>query len=270
MYDGASTGGTLTRVLRASLLDPAPEELCAFLDEQLRAGDTLVQIAGEFEVFYQGRAASVAEAGDYLVIVKADSSVQVHSHRGVKPVNWQPQTDELRVTIEDGYAVLLAERFNPAELLRVGFLAPAMAQSLDLREGGGFVLIGSESEMQAALASNPEVIEPGLALVDIELPTDVGGIDLLARDVAGRLVVVELKRGKATHEAVHQLSRYVESVRSVVGSRHGVAVEVRGVLAAPGVTAPALNRLGALGLEFKEVTALPGTRADQPEQPGLF
>lgn len=251
-------------MLRASLLTPGPDELCDFLSEQLRSGDSLVQVAGEFEVFYQGRAASVAEAGDYLVMIKSDGSVQVHSHRGVKPVNWQPQTDDLRVVLEDGYAVLLAERFSPAELLRIGFLTPAVAQALDLREGGGFVLIGSESEMQAALASDPGIIEPGLTLVDIELPTDVGGIDLMARDSAGRLVVVELKRGKANHEAVHQLSRYVQSVRALVGG------EVRGVLAAPAVTAPALNRLGALGLEFKEVTALPDQRAAVIDQPGLF
>lgn len=259
-------------MLRGSLLTPDPEELCAFLSEQLRERDSLVQVAGEFEVFYQGRAASVAEAGDYLVIVKPDGSVQVHSQRGVKPVNWQPKTDDLRVTIEDGYAVLIAERFTPSELLRVGFLAPALAQALELREGGGFVLLGSEAEMQAALASNPEIIEAGLELVDIEMPTDVGGIDLLARDTEGRLVVVELKRGKANHEAVHQLSRYVESVRSLLVGRHGSkdSVAVRGVLAAPAVTAPALNRLGVLGLEFKEVTALPSSSGAEIEQPGLF
>ncbi|HZJ08558.1 MAG TPA: hypothetical protein VFD39_02575, partial [Trueperaceae bacterium] len=91
-------------MLRASLLDPSPEELCAFVSEQLSSGDALLQVAGEFEVFYQGRAASVAEAGDYLVMIKSDGSVQVHSRRGVKPVNWQPQTDDLRVAIEDGYA----------------------------------------------------------------------------------------------------------------------------------------------------------------------
>src|SRR5690606_34643996 len=107
--------------------------------------------------------------------VKADGSVQVHGHRSVKPVNWQPQTDDVHVTVEDGSAVMLAERYTPAELLRVAFLEPAFAQALDLREGNGFVLIGSEAEMQRALALNPDIIEAGLSLVHIELPTDVGG-----------------------------------------------------------------------------------------------
>jgi RecB family endonuclease NucS len=124
--------------------------------------------------------------------------------------------------------------------------------------------MGSEAEMQASLASHPEIIEPGLTLVDLEMPTDVGGIDLLARDVDGALVVVELKRAKANHEAVHQLARYVQSVRTVWRGT------VRGILAAPAVTAPALNRLGVLGLEFREVTALPDPERDAVVQEALF
>ena len=251
-------------MLRTSLTLPTPEELASFLEAELRARDALVQVAGEFEVFYSGRAASVAEAGEYLLIVKPDGSVQVHGARGVKPVNWQPQTDDIRVSCEDDVAVMTAERFAPPETLRVGFLAPALAQSLQLLGGGSFVLLGSEAEMQAALASNPELIEPGLTLIDLETPTDVGGIDLLARDVNGALVVVELKRGKANHEAVHQLARYVQSVSRVWDGT------VRGILAAPAVTAPALNRLGALGLEFREVTALPSHQTDMTVQEALF
>lgn len=89
------------------------------------------------------------------------------------------------------------------------------------------------------MASNPEIIETGLPPFDLEMPTDLGGIDLLARDADGAIVVVELKCAKANHAAVHQLSRYVQSVKKV-WSR-----DVRGILAAPAVTAPSLNRLGA-------------------------
>lgn len=244
------------------LRDPTPRELADFLLEQLRVGGALIQVAGECEVLYSGRAASVAEAGDYLVMVKSDGSVQVQGARGVKPVNWQPQTDELCVAVEEGCAVLLATRRSPEEFVRVAFQQPALAVALELSENSNFVLMGSEAEMQRALARDPSVIEPGLELIDLELPTDVGGIDLLAVDSEGRLVVVELKRGKANHEAVHQLSRYVQSVRALAGGRG-----VRGVLAAPAVTAPALNRLGALGLEFREVTALEEAREEPVQQP---
>lgn len=251
-------------MVKAQLAQPGPEELIAFLSEHLGAKQLLVQVAGEFEVHYSGRAASTADAGDYLLMIKGDGSLQLHGHRGVKPVNWQPQTDALDLFMEDGTAVLFSERRSPQEYVRVAFLRTALAQAIHLEELTGFVLLGSESEMQQALARDPGVIEPGLELLDREVPTGVGGIDLFARDSSGRLVVVELKRGKATQEAVHQLERYVVTVSEQVGQ------EVRGILAAPGISTPALRQLEALGLEFREVSALPDSGGEATEQPSLF
>ena len=76
-------------------------------------------------------------------------------------------------------------------------------------------------------------------------------------------MVIELKRGKATQEAVYQLMRYVERIGEIGGT------DVRGILAAPAITKPALERLQALKLEFHEVRALPVE--EKPEaQPTLF
>lgn len=249
-------------VLAGLIETPDPAALKEFLQLHLGAGDRLVQIAGECEVLYQGRAASLADAGDFLVIIKSDGSLQVQGARGIKPINWQPVSDDVRLEIVDGRAVLTSERYTPSEMVRIVFLEPVLAQSLVLRDLSGFVLLGSEAQMQSALARHPGLIEPGLVLLDRELPTEVGGIDLFARDRQGRLVVVELKRGKATQEAVHQLNRYVDSVRGMADD------PVRGILAAPGITAPALLQLQRLGLEFREVTALPIEQ--EQEQPSLF
>jgi RecB family endonuclease NucS len=251
-------------VLRGHLTCPQPEELLKFLGKHLRSGDCVIQVAGEFEVLYSGRAASTADAGDFLLMLKSDGSLQIHGHRSVKPVNWQPKSDSLDLLIEDGVAVLVSERRSPAEFVRVAFLEPAVAQALLLREVTGFVLMGTEAEMQQALARHPEIIEPGLTLLDRELPTGVGGIDLYARDAEGRFVVVELKRGKATQEAVHQLSRYVTTVSESVGQ------QVRGILAAPAISKPALLQLERLGLQFREVEALPDFSPSGPQQEPLF
>ena len=250
-------------MIQDHLSDPTPSTLVAFLDEHLRGGECLVQVVSRCEVLYTGRAASVAESGDYLIIVKRDGSVQVQGELRVKPVNWQPHTDELFVTEEDGVAVLRAERFTPPEVLRIAFFEPALALAVRLR-GGDFMLLGSEAEMQRALCLHPEVIEDGLRVLDRELPTDVGGIDLFAEDAHGSLVVVEMKRNKASHEAVHQLGRYVDAVRRTTTR------PVRGILAAPAATAPALDQLGRLGLEFKEITALPQVGGPAERQPSLF
>ncbi|ADV66128.1 endonuclease NucS [Deinococcus maricopensis] len=250
-------------MLHAHLPRPSAPELLAFLRAHLHAG-LLVQIAGEMEVVYAGRAVSMAEAGDYLLLVKPDGSVQVHGPRGVKPVNWQPRTDGIHAFLDDGRVVIEAERRSPAEVVRVTVLEGALACAFRLRDEARFMLQGSEAQMQAALARHPHLIEPGLTVLDRELLVGVGGVDLYARDARGAYVVVELKRGRATHDAVHQLARYVEAVRTQVPG------PVRGILAAPDVTAPARTQLDRQGLTFVAVSALPAPEDEPERQPALF
>lgn len=243
---------------------PGLDDLEAFLHSHLHA-KKLVQIAAECEVVYVGRAASLTEAGDYVVIVKSDGSVQVHGARGVKPINWQPRTDDLRVTRdEDDRVMLLAERFKPNELVQITFRRTSLVMALELRDEKVFLLHGSEAQMHERLARDPSVIEAGLRVLEHELLIGVGGIDLYAMDEQGRYVVVEVKRGKATQEAVHQLERYVAAVRDQVPG------DVRGILAAPGISKPARTVLEKSGLEFVELSALPDEEPKREVQAALF
>ena len=245
-----------------SLTHPTPDALLTFLRAHLHARVTL-HLAGEVEVLYAGRATSMAEAGDRLLLLKPDGSLQVHGPRGVKPVNWQPRTDHLSAELEEGCVVLHAERRSPAEVVRVRVIGCAQVTALHLGDEALFLLQGSEAQMQAALARTPDLIEPGLSVLNRELLVGVGGIDLYARDAQGRFVVVELKRGKAGHEAVHQLARYVQAVREQVPGT------VRGILAAPDITVPALKVAQAAGLEYVKVEALPQV-PEEALQPTLF
>ena len=252
-------------MIREQLLDPGAAELAEFLNRHTRACECLVQVAGQMEVTYRGRAASTAEAGAYLLMFKADGSLQIHHPKGVKPMNWQPKTDSVSARVEDGFCVLTASRKSPAETVRVVMLDIQLAQALEIREEAGFVLAGSEAQLQATLARQPDLIEPGLRVLDRELLSGAGNMDLYAQDSQGRYVVVELKRARATQEAAHQLSRYVDAVRALLP---GMAT-VRGVLAAPSVSRPAALTLERLGLEFKEIHALPSAQ-EAAAQPTLF
>ncbi|MFC4456678.1 endonuclease NucS [Deinococcus sonorensis] len=252
-------------MIREQLLQPDAAELAAFLNRHTRACACLVQVAAHAEVTYHGRAASTAEAGSYLLLIKCDGSVQIHHPRGIKPMNWQPKTDHISAAVEDGFCVLTASRRSPAETVRVVLLDVSLAQALEIREEAGFLLAGSEAQLQATLSRHPELIEPGLKVLDRELLTSVGDLDLYAQDQQGRFVVVELKRAKATQEAVHQLSRYVDAVRAQLGEK----ATVRGILAAPDISTPAAMTLERLGLEFKAVQALPSAQ-ETAAQPQLF
>lgn len=250
-------------MIREHLVAPTSEALAAFLTLHCRTQGVLVQVLAYAEISYRGRATSQAEAGHYLVLLKCDGSLQIHGPRGVKPINWQPRTDRVMSEVKEGYAVLTASRRSSEEVVTVTFLETHLAQALKLQEESGFVLDGSETQMQQTLARHPELIEPGLRVLDRELLVGVGDVDLYARDAQGRYVVVELKRAKATQDAVHQLARYVDAVRGQVQG------QVRGILAAPSVTTPAFDWLVRLGLEYREVHALPAAM-DEAAQPSLF
>ena len=142
-------------MIREQLTLPAPAALAAFLNRHTRTRDCLVQVAGLAEVTYRGRAASTADVGTYLVLLKQDGSLQIHHPTGIKPMNWQPKTDDLVARVDEDVCMLLASRRSPMELVQVVFLQPQMALALELQGAGTFVLSGSEAQMQETLARTP-------------------------------------------------------------------------------------------------------------------
>ena len=76
---------------QGQLLDSSTADLAEFINRHDRAGECLIQIAGEAEVTCQGRAASSAEAGNDLPPLKRDGSLQIRHPRSIRPMNWQLQ-----------------------------------------------------------------------------------------------------------------------------------------------------------------------------------
>jgi hypothetical protein len=66
----------------------------------------------------------------------------------------------------------------------------------------------------------------------VEYKTEVGRIDILAKDVGGASVVFELKRAKSPDEAVGQLARYMGWVKKNIANGQ----QVHGVIAAKEIT----------------------------------
>lgn len=136
-------------------------------------------------------------------------------------------------------------RSRPFETVRVVFHQVDFLAAFDVGTTE-LALVGTESDVVEALVRNPSIIEEGLEVVGVEVPTDVGHIDILARDRSGRYVIIEVKRDVATHDAVFQLARYVELYR-----RKGY--EARGVLVAGDISSSALEYLKRYGLIFIKV-----------------
>lgn len=70
----------------------------------------------------------------------------------------------------------------------------------------------TERRLEDLLVSSPELLLDGLSLIGRQLPSTAGILDLLGIDRDGRLVLLELKRGTLTREAVAQILDYVSEL----------------------------------------------------------
>ncbi len=80
------------------------------------------------------------------------------------------------------------------------------------REGKQFEL---ERHLQESLRAEISQLERGLSIIDgdVERSVESGSIDILARDAAGGLVVIELKRGEAKRDAIGQILGYMGDLK---------------------------------------------------------
>lgn len=209
----------------------------------------LVVVVGSCRVIYDGRASSVLQKGDRLLLIKEDGSIQVHRPTGHEPVNWQPAgcivqadlTKEMELKIR-------AHRLQPRETVEVLFDDVYSVLSVALVDSGEFTLHVSEEEMQRVLIQNPSLIEQGFRPTAHERELETGFIDIYGEDGSGNLMVVEIKRAAAGNEAVLQLERYISALRNRINR------PIRGIIAAPELKRDAMPLLSRLGFEFKQIS----------------
>jgi len=219
------------------------------LVETAIASKKLLLLAGLCEAEYEGRGASRAEPGDKIVLVKPDGSIIVHGPKGFKPLNWQPDTSYIKVSVEDDKLKMVFVRRRPREVLNVYCSEIGFVAVVDSVVEGGYWMFLTEDEVRDAIASAPEeLLGERIMFPEKERRLrEAGYADLYGYDEEGRPVIVEVKRVKAGEEAVRQLLRYVEKARAMGKSG------VRGILAAPDITDAARALLEKSGLEFKRI-----------------
>ena len=66
-----------------------------------------------------------------------------------------------------------------------------------------------ERDLEDQIVSHLDILESGLTLVSRQESSDVGRLDLLARDKDGRTVIIELKAGEAKDSSIGQIARYM-------------------------------------------------------------
>jgi len=226
------------------LTNPELAEAAAAIKKALAQRRTVI-VAGECKVLYSGRAKSTLESGERILIIKEDGSLLVHRPVGYEPVNWQPSGSVFHVQIKANAVEVHAVRQKPRENVRVVFYKVFMVSALCLNDSGEFSLHASEKEMHQAILRKPSLLEEGFKPISYEKKVEPGFVDVYGVDKNGKLVVVEVKRKTAGKEAVMQLAKYINAIKSKADR------EIRGVLVAPSLGKNVQRLLVTMKLEFK-------------------
>jgi endonuclease len=201
-------------------------------------------IVARCEVVYTGRLTARLPEALRLVMVKADGSVMVHADSGgYKPSNWMTAP----TILEEEPGSMVVRKPGTEDRLEIRIADVLSDMTHDMGEPAGLEKEGVERELQELLADAPAWCGEGLRLLRREWPTDIGPVDLMCRDGEDEYVAVEIKR-IGTIEAVEQLTRYLERIRTEPGLGR-----CRGVLAAQVLKPQARVLAEARGIDCVEV-----------------
>jgi hypothetical protein len=129
----------------------------------------------------------------------------------LKKIGWRLQSTPTEVLVirpdelgDTSYADELIEE-------KEGQYGESIEQDL---EDVGEITFGLERDLQTALRSNIEQLEPGLSIVDggAERSTRAGRIDITSKDSQGNTVVIELKAGRASSDVIAQVLSYMSAI----------------------------------------------------------
>lgn len=230
-------------ILVSPSLEDSQRELARGLEDR-----KMILIVATCSVSYSGRTGSELGQGERLIILKEDGCVLVHRGRDYQPVNWQPSGCVIRSQIIDGRLLIKAVRPGPLESLSIDAGKVQLLATIGLDDHAEFIPHASEEEMQKAILVQPDIVEPGLQIMDFEKKVLPGFVDVYAADSEGNTVVIEIKKDAAGVPAAKQLIEYLKHISAPPGRR------VRPMLVAPSLAKGVQAVMAKAGIEFKPLS----------------
>jgi RecB family endonuclease NucS len=232
------------------VLHPSSSDALYFIKEHhtLKPEKTMLLLVGECMVDYQGRARSLLDWGERLIIIKQDGTVLVHQPVMREPINWQPAGSITEFKTKDNQLILNCRHLRPAEKMAVTFRQLKLVTATSLVDRANLIIAGMEIDVVNQIISNPNIIEEGLRIAKREKSVKTGSIDLYGFDKDHVPVLLEVKRSLATISSVHQLRMYVKDIK-----KDRKESKVRGILCAPRIPNMVKALLKEHDLEWREV-----------------
>jgi len=233
-----------------NIVNPSSSDALEFICKyhKSKPEKTMVLLIGDCMVDYRGRARSLLDWGERVVMIKQDGTVLVHRPVMREPVNWQPTGSKTDFSVKDEQLVLRSHHTSPPEKMKITFRSQKLIVVSSLRDNANLSIVGMEADVVNQIISDPSVIEEGLRISKRDKHVKSGMIDLFGYDKDHVPVIIEVKRSLANISAVHQLRMYVSDVKMDVKKAN-----VRGILCAPRVPDMVKKLLSDYDLEWKEV-----------------
>jgi endonuclease len=213
-----------------------------------KAEKTTLMVIGDCMVDYRGRAQSILDWGQRIVMIKQDGNVLVHRPLLREPVNWQPASTTTEFKVENNYLVIRSRHSKPAEKMKIIFKDIQIIIATALKDTANLVIAGMETDVVNQIIEKPGIIEEGLRISKNEKQVKSGMIDLFCYDKDHTPTIIEVKRSIANISSVHQLRMYVQDIK-----KDSEQATVRGILCAPHIPDMVKNLLSEYNLEWKEV-----------------
>jgi RecB family endonuclease NucS len=206
----------------------------------------MIIILSKCHVEYEGRARSILESGDRLILIKKDGTFAIHQELNLDPVNWQAPGCKNKVSLNEEGIILTSKKIKPNEEIKVFLDEIYNVTYYNCLDTKDLEIRGYEKHMVDLAWEKPELIEKGFRPTRREYQTENGFIDLMGKDSEGHLVILEFKSRKAGTNAVKQLKGYVDCFLDNKDF-------VRAAIVAPDITDNAREELEKLEMEFIEM-----------------
>lgn len=233
-----------------NLPNPLTSDALTFIEKyhKNKPDKTMLLLVGDCMVEYYGRARSLLDWGERIVMIKEDGTVLVHKPVLREPVNWQPSGTKIEFRVNDNHLIIRSRNTKPPEKMKIVFRNIKTVMVTSLHDQASLVLAGMETDFVNQIIIDPNIIEDGLRISKREKHVKSGLIDLYGFDMNHVPVIIEVKRSAASISAVQQLRMYVNDVKKDIKT-----AEVRGILCAPHIPDIVKKLLLDYSLEWKEV-----------------
>ena len=194
---------------------------------------------------YSGRAESVLETGERIILIKQDGTLLVHQPSGSMPVNYMKESSIHTVKETPEGLAIESSHMASKEHLTIYIEEVYHYGAQMLTDTEKIQLAGTEKDMSDMIYNNPSLISADFKPISREERITYGFIDVFGYDAKNNLLVIECKRYTGDLKAVDQLERYVRKMKELKG-----VTTVKGILACPKISSTAQHMLESRGFSW--------------------